>query len=362
MMRLYLIAGEASGDLHGSNLVKALKRQSPTVQIRAWGGDLMQAAGAAVVKHYRDLAFMGFVEVVKNLGTILRNLRQCKQDILSFKPDALVLIDYPGFNLRIAKWAKKTGIPVIYYISPQIWAWHASRVRAIRRDVDKMLVILPFERDFYQKNGMEVVYTGHPLLDALSDQIPDAATRDPKLIALLPGSRKQEISRILPEMLRVTPLFPEYRFVIAGTHTLPAAIYQEHLRHYPTVELTIGNTYDLLRRARAALVKSGTSTLEAALLDVPQVVCYKGSPLSYSIAKRVIQVKYIALVNLIVDAPLVKELIQHELHTTPLQTALFELLDPEKAATIRAGYARLREILGAGGASEKAAAEILNYL
>jgi lipid-A-disaccharide synthase len=322
----------------------------------------MAGAGADVVKHYRELAFMGFVEVVRNLGTILRNLQQCKKDILAYRPDALVLIDYPGFNLRMAKWAKKAGIPVIYYISPQIWAWHASRVRTIRRDVDKMLVILPFEQAFYEKYGVSVLYTGHPLLDALTDKIPDPSERTADLIVLLPGSRQQEISRILPEMLRVTPLFPEYRFVIAGAPTISPAIYETQLQHYPKVALDIGNTHSLLCTARAALVKSGTSTLEAALLDIPQVVCYKGSPVSYAIAKRVIQVPYISLVNLIVNAPLVQELIQQDLNTTHLQNALKALLDPVHAAKIRAGYQNIRQILGAGGASEKAAAAILNFL
>jgi lipid-A-disaccharide synthase len=393
-MKLYLIAGEASGDLHGSNLLKALRAQGPAdLQCRVWGGDLMQAAGGDLVKHYRDLAFMGFVEVLKNLRTILRNLAFCKRDILDYRPDALVLIDYPGFNLRIARWAKRQGIRVIYYISPQIWAWHQSRVHDIRRDVDKMLVILPFEQAFFEKNGVNVEFVGHPLLDALSDvsyQMPDASyqvsgskasspapnlqspkskvqrptskVQSPETIALLPGSRQQEVQRILPRMLSIVPYFPDYQFVVAGANALPEEFYQPFLTQHPNVRLVRGQTYDLLRQAQAALVKSGTSTLETALLDVPQVVCYAGSPMSYHIARRLVRVPYISLVNLIMDAPLVRELIQDELNAANLKAALAEILTPEKSAQLRAGYAALRERLGAGGASARAARAILTTL
>jgi len=396
-MRLYLIAGEASGDLHGSNLIKALKRLQPAVQCRAWGGDLMQAAGATVVKHYRDLAFMGFVEVLRNIRTIYRNLAFCKQDILDYQPDALVLIDYPGFNLRIARWAKQQGIKVIYYISPQIWAWHQSRVHAIRRDVDKMLVILPFEQDFFRKHGMEVEFVGHPLLDALGSeqgtldvglgtldwglgtgdvrrwifgpqsnvpsptsnvQHPTSPVQHPT-IALLPGSRRQEVQRILPVMLSVVPFFPEYQFVVAGAASLQEAFYQPFLEKYGNVHLVKNQTYDLLRQAKAALVKSGTSTLETALFGVPQVVCYAGSPISYAIARQVVQVKYISLVNLILDRPLVQELIQGELNTRNVRAALSDILLPEKAAVLQQGYDELRKKLGDGGASDRAAQAIL---
>lgn len=364
MKRLYLIAGEASGDLHGSNLLKALYSLEPQLECKAWGGDLMQASGATLVKHYRDLAFMGFVEVLKNLRTILRNIAFCKKDILEFKPDALVLIDYPGFNLRIARWAKTQGIPVIYYISPQLWAWHASRAHDIRRDVDKMLVILPFEQEFYKKYDIEAEFVGHPLLDAIQTephQTPSVQFSRPP-ITLLPGSRKQEVSRILPPMLEATRAFPEEEFVIAGTNTLPESFYQPFLSNYPNLRLLRGQTYALLRQSKAALVKSGTSTLETALLDVPQVVCYAGNPLSYQIAKRLVKVKYISLVNLIMDRPLVRELIQDELNAENITQALKEILDPQHSAQIRQGYAALRTRLGDGGASRRAAEAILKFL
>lgn len=364
-MKLYIIAGEASGDLHGSNLIKALKRQQPDVICRVWGGDLMQAAGGVVVKHYRDLAFMGFWEVLKNLRTIVRNLRFCRQDILDFKPDAVVLIDYPGFNLRIAKWAKKQGIRVFYYISPQLWAWHSSRVHAVKRDVDKMLVILPFEVDFYKKYGLEVEYVGHPLLDALESAgvgqwaEGDAAERT---IALLPGSRQQEVGRILPVMLSVMPYFPDYRFVLAGASSLPAEFFEPFLKGHPEVQVVRGDTYAMLRTARAALVKSGTSTLETALIGTPQVVCYAGNPVSFAIAKRVVNVPYISLVNLILNRPLVRELIQDDLNTANLRAALQAILEEDNVATLQTGYATLRTLLGGGGASERAAHAILTLV
>jgi lipid-A-disaccharide synthase len=374
-MKLYLIAGEASGDLHGSNLLKALRAQRPDLHCRVWGGDLMQAAGGDLAKHYRDLAFMGFVEVLKNLPTILRNLSFCKRDILDYRPDALVLIDYPGFNLRIARWAKQQGIKVIYYISPQIWAWHQSRVHAIRRDVDKMLVILPFEQAFFEKNGVTAEFVGHPLLDALQAettpnlqlpnsklQTPNSEPRTPNTIALLPGSRQQEVQRILPRMLSIVNYFPDYQFVVAGANSLSEEFYQGFLKQHPNVRLVRGQTYQVLRQAQAALVKSGTSTLETALLDVPQVVCYAGNAVSYHIARRLVRVPYISLVNLIMDAPLVRELIQDELNTANLKATLSEILTPEKSAQLRAGYATLRERLGAGGASARAAQAILNAI
>lgn len=365
-MKLYMIAGEASGDLHGSNLIKALHHQYPGVECRVWGGDLMQQAGATVVKHYRDLAFMGFVEVAKNIKTIFRNIAFCKQDILEFKPDAIVLIDYPGFNLRIAKWAHQQGIKVIYYISPQIWAWHQSRVHQIRRDVDLMLVILPFERAFYQKFGMEAVYVGHPLLDAVLQMQAHTAvdTRlelPEKFIALLPGSRKQEVQRILPKMLEVVPDFPDYQFVIAAASSLPDEVYAPYMAAFPSIRIVRNQTYPILQKATAALVKSGTSTLEAALFNVPQVVCYTGNALSYQIAKRLVKVKYISLVNLVADRPLVCELIQQELNRENLQRELAKILHPESVKTLQEGYNELRMQLGAGGASERAAREIITF-
>lgn len=353
-----MIAGEASGDLHGANLIKAMQNSGVTVEVRAWGGDLMEKAGADLRKHFRDLAFMGFWEVLKNIRTIFNNLDFCKKDILEWNPDVLVLIDYPGFNLRIARWAKKKGIKVVYYISPQIWAWHTSRVHQIKRDVDKMIVILPFEKDFYARYGMEVDYVGHPLLDALETPSGNNQTRA-EWVALLPGSRAQELQRILPVMLSVAPLFPELTFLIARAPSVDKSYFQPFLDGHSNVHVFEGHTYELLQKASAALVKSGTSTLETALIGTPQVVCYKGSSLSFWIAKKVVEVKFISLVNLILDMPLVTELIQDDCNTQQLSQELKALLHPKTADEIKAGYAELREKLGGGGASERAAAIIL---
>ena len=363
-MKYYLIAGEASGDLHGSNLMKALKIEDPAADFRIWGGDLMQEAGGDLRKHYRDLAFMGFVEVLKNLRTIVRNLRFCEQDILAYQPDALILIDYPGFNLRIAKWAKQQGIKVLYYISPQIWAWHTSRVHQIKANVDRMYVILPFEKDFYAKYNCEVDFVGHPLLDVVKGYAaaPDfrsknGLTEDP-IIALLPGSRKQEIIRMLSVMLEMAPLFPQYQFVIAGAPSMPAAFYEQILaekQRPKNVKLVQKQTYALLSQAEAALVTSGTATLETALFQVPEVVCYRGNNLSYQIAKRLINVKYISLVNLIVDKPLVKELIQNDFNSKALHNELEKILQPTLRQEIKTGYAELQLLMGDAGASRRAA-------
>jgi lipid-A-disaccharide synthase len=366
-MKYYLIAGEASGDLHGSNLIKALKQSDPEAEIFCWGGDLMEAAGATVIKHYRDLAFMGFWEVLKNLRTILGNIRFCKTDLAEKKPDALVLIDYPGFNLRMAAWAAPKGIPVYYYISPQLWAWHSSRVKQIKAFVRKMYVILPFEADFYQKHQYQATYVGHPLLDVVTNFEPDpdfAAKQkllEKPVIALLPGSRKQEIQRMLEVMLAMVPLFPDYSFVLAGAPSMPERFYREIIAETgsPDISFVSNQTYQLLSVATAALVTSGTATLETALFKVPQIVCYKGSELSYQIARRVVDLKYISLVNLIVDAPLVKELIQDEFNPDQLSAELRLLLTETKQQEIQQGYTRLREILGNEGASSRTAASIV---
>jgi len=366
-MKYYIIAGEASGDLHGSNLVKELKQRDLQAEIRAWGGDGMQAAGATVVKHYRDLAFMGFTEVIKNLPTIMRNLRFCKEDIENFSPDVLILIDYPGFNLRIAKWAKEQGLKVIYYISPQVWAWKEGRVKAIRRDVDKMLVILPFEKSFYEGWDYKVSYVGHPLVqvirDFLAGPIPTIPSDKP-VIALLPGSRKQEISKKLPIMLQVAKSFPGYQFIVAKAPSLDDSFYEPFLAPYANVSAVKGSTYALLAQSKAALVTSGTATLETALFGVPEVVCYKGSPISYQIAKRLIKIKYISLVNLIMDKKVVTELIQDELTPTNLKRELNELLHNEaRIAELKKDYAALQALLQQEeSASARAAAEILSFL
>jgi lipid-A-disaccharide synthase len=359
-MRYYIIAGEASGDLHGSNLIKAMQVQDPTAELRCWGGDKMQAAGATVVKHIRDLAFMGFVEVAMHLPTILGNIRFCKEDILRYKPDVLVLIDYPGFNLRIAEWAKRKGIKVCYYISPQIWAWKEGRVASIKRNVDKMLVILPFEKSFYKKHGLEVIYTGHPLTDVVDAALttPAQPIAEKPIIAVLPGSRKQEIAKKLPIMLKAIQHFPQYTFAIGMAPAQDVAFYKEIIQQHNVV--LVNDTYNLLKQAKAALVTSGTATLETALFGVPQVVCYKGNPLSYWLAKRLIKVKYISLVNLILDKQAVTELIQHDLSEHNVVQELQLLLDDkEKQERIQSDYTLLWQMLGAEKASEKAAAEVV---
>ncbi len=372
-MKYYVIAGEASGDLHGSNLLKALKKEDSAADFRVWGGDLMQAAGGDLRKHYQELAFMGFVEVVKNLRTILKNIEFCKADIIDYQPDVLILVDYPGFNLRIAKWAKEQGLKVIYYISPQLWAWHASRVHDIKKTVDKMLVILPFEEAFYQKYDYKVEFVGHPLLDVIEnykaspDFLQQNNLSEKPIIALLPGSRKQEISRMLEVMLSVTSDFPDYQFVIAGAPSQPKEFYDAILKESKfsaSISFVQNQTYDLLSHSTAALVTSGTATLETALFNVPEVVCYKGGAMSYAIAKRLVakRIKFIALVNLIVDRLLVKELIQNELITSNLRQALQEILQPEKVNVIKKGYEELREKLGNAGASERAARLVVGYL
>jgi lipid-A-disaccharide synthase len=371
-MNYYLIAGEASGDLHGSNLIREIKKLDGIANIRCWGGDMMEEQGATLVKHYRDLAFMGFIEVVRNLRTIFTNLKFCKEDILAFKPDAVILIDYPGFNMRIAAWAKKHNIPVIYYISPQIWAWKENRVKQIRVTVDKMLVILPFEKAFYKKWNFEVEYVGHPLVDVIEQKMSEAQTpttqvsplQDEHIVAILPGSRKQEVLKKLPVMLEASRHFPDYRFIVAKASSLPDEFYQPFLTAFPQMRTIRNNTYSLLMQAKAAIVTSGTATLETALFGVPQVVCYKGSALSYQIAKRLIKVKYISLVNLIMNKPVVKELIQGEMNAGNIRIELLRILqDDIRILEIRKDYAALKQLLSEGGnASQKAAKSIVEFM
>lgn len=365
-MKYYIIAGEASGDLHGSNLMKALKQKDSTAEFRFWGGDLMAQQGGTLVKHYRDLAFMGFLEVAMNLRTILNNIKFCKEDIKNNRPDVLVLVDYPGFNLRIAKFAKELGIKVVYYISPQLWAWKEGRVEIIKKYVDEMMVILPFEEDFYTKHGVHSHFVGHPLLDAISTlQNIDVEVfkkennlNEKEIIALLPGSRKQEVEKMLEMMLSVRPYFKEYQFVIAGAPSLPKEFYQNYVDE--NVHFVSNKTYDLLRCSKAALVTSGTATLETALLNIPEVVCYRGSKISYAIAKRLVKnIKYISLVNLIMDREVVKELIQNDLNTNNLVEELKKILETDKRAQLLRDYESLREKLGGKGASENAADVIL---
>jgi lipid-A-disaccharide synthase len=367
-MKYYIIAGEASGDLHGSNLIKELKEKDTQSIFRCWGGDLMQAQGGTIVKHYRDLAFMGFAEVIKNLPTILNNLKFCKQDILEFKPDALILVDYPGFNLRIAEWAKAQGFKVIYYIAPQVWAWKESRVKKIRKVVDKMLVILPFEKEFFEnKWHYNVDFVGHPLVQVINDYKASHSLEETEgnpVIALLPGSRKQEIIKKLPLMLEAAKSFPGYQFIVAKAPSLDEAFYAPFLEGIKHVSSVRNQTYELLAKATAALVTSGTATLETALFGLPQVVCYKGSAVSYQIAKRLVKIKYISLVNLIMDREVVKELIQDDLTVENIKRELDAILNhPQKRSKVLEDYAALKNLLQQqGNASETAAAIIVSFM
>ncbi len=403
-MKYYVIAGEASGDLHGSNLIKELHRLDASAQMRCWGGDLMQAAGATLVKHYRDLAFMGFTEVLMNLRTIVKNIAFCKEDIQQFNPDVLVLIDYPGFNLRISEWANGKGYKVVFYISPQVWAWKENRVKKMKQTIDHMMVILPFEKEYYKnKWNWEVEYVGHPLVQVIENfkqTMSNGEMRDgenkltddrvgktdignasqtlnlssnnsqlsssnsflssKKIIALLPGSRKQEIVKKLPIMLEVSKLFTDYQFIVAKAPGLEDVFYEGLLKGYKNVSSYSGKTYNILMQAAAALVTSGTATLETALFCVPEIVCYKGSRISYEIAKRLITIKYISLVNLIMDKEVVKELIQQQLTVANITAELQLLLNDEgRKQQLQQDYNELKQKLAAGGnASGKAAASV----
>jgi lipid-A-disaccharide synthase len=366
-MKYYLVAGEASGDLHGANLMKALKALDKQADFRFFGGDLMQAEGGTVVKHIRDMAFMGFIEVVANLRTISKNLKLCKEDIMAWQPDVLVLIDFPGFNLKIADFAKRNNLTVYYYISPKVWAWNQKRVLKIKRIVDHLFCILPFEVDFYKKWGMEVDYVGNPLLDAVAAFEPDKAffkshqLPGKKVIALLPGSRKQEISRLLPVMLNVTEQFPDYQFIVAGAPSFNKAYYEQFFNE-KNIPVLFNATYDLLNNAAAAVVASGTANLETALFNVPQVVVYRGHPVSIGIARAVVTIKFISLVNLIMDSAVVKELIQQDCSPQNMAAELDNLLnDKSYRANMLANYDKLDEKMGKPGASAKTAELIIKY-
>ncbi len=366
-MRYYLIAGEASGDLHGANLMLALMQVDRQAQFRFWGGDRMAAVGGELVQHYRDTSFMGFAEVLANLYQIWKLFRQCKADLTDFKPKALILIDYPGFNMRIGRWAKQhlPDCKIFYYISPQVWAWKSGRAIVLKEMVDRMFVILPFEAAFYRAFDFEVTYVGHPLLDHLQEQRSPVrpATKNGHeavtTIALLPGSRQQEIVHTLPVMASVARLFPQYRFVIAGLSAIDAALYQKLA---PGIEVVVDDASGLLAGSKAALIASGTATLEAALLNVPQVVCYRGSQITYHMARRLIRVKYLSLVNLILDRPLLTELIQQNCSVPKLRQALEFLLQPDQLTVMQEGYCELRLRLGGAGASARVAQEIRECL
>ena len=370
-MKYYIIAGEASGDLHASNLVAEIKKKDKKAEFRGWGGDLMKAQGVELVKHYRQTAFMGFVEVAVNLHKVLGNIAKCKKDIVEYEPDAVILVDYPGFNLRIADFAHQKGFKVFYYVSPQVWAWQRRRVKRIKRSVDKMLVILPFEEDFYKNYGIDVTYVGNPLLDELAKF--GTANRSMflrrnslgekrEIIALLPGSRKQEVKRMLPTMLKVIPDFSNYQFVVAGVSSIDKDFYKGIIGNADAF-LVEGQTYELLQNSSAAVVTSGTATLETALFTVPEVVCYKANYFSYLIAKWLIKVKYISLVNLVMDKLVVKELIQNEMTKPNIATELTQVLkNGKRQRQILEDYDELRYRLGNAGASERAATVICTEL
>lgn len=371
-MKYYIIAGEASGDLHGGNFIQELVKKDPEAQIRAWGGEKMEKAGARIVKHYKELAFMGFLEVLLNLRTILKNISFCKKDIDGFSPDVIVFIDYPGFNMRIAEWAKKKKYKTVYYISPQIWAWKQSRVHTIKRTIDHMFVILPFEKDFYAKFNYPVTFVGHPLLDeveryekgqtVLSQDVKTAVESEKPVLALLPGSRKQEISTLLPLMLKAVKDLKGYTVVVAGAPSQDQEIYERYITD-SNITLVTGKTYELLSQSTAALVTSGTATLETALFNVPQVVCYKAGFVSYHIAKQLVKVDYISLVNLVMDKESVVELIQNRCRPKEIHRELQKILPGgENREKILDDYQILREKLGGGGASSNIAGALLKTL
>jgi len=366
--KYYIIAGEASGDLHASNLIAELRKKDPNAEFRGFGGDLMQKQGMELVRHYRTMAYMGFVEVAVNLRKVLNNINFCKKDIEEYQPDALILVDYPGFNLRIAEFAHEKGLKVFYYVSPQVWAWKRRRVQQIRKSVDKILVILPFEEDFYKRYGVDVTYVGNPLLDELAKfgsgnrsifLRRNSLGEKREIIALLPGSRTQEVKRMLPTMLKVVPHFPNYQFVVAGVSSVDTSLYKKIIGN-SDVFLIENQTYDLLQNASAALVTSGTATLETALFSVPEVVCYKANGFSYLIAKWLIKVKFISLVNLVMEKEVVKELIQRDLTEENLVEELDQLLHNAKCQRrLLEDYEELKDRLGNAGASEKAASVIM---
>lgn len=367
-MKYYIIAGEASGDLHASNLMQALLEKDSSAEFRFWGGDLMAEVGGTLVKHYRDLAFMGFWEVITNLKTILSNIKLCKADISKYQPDAIIFVDYPGFNMRIAKWAKQQGIATHYYVSPQIWAWKESRIKDIKRDVDHMYVILPFEKEFYEgKHDFDVHFVGHPLLDQIEkrkeisfEEFKNKHDLDDKpIIALLPGSRKQEISVMLSVMLSVVRDYPKYQFIIAGAPSQDEEFYKSVVSN-SEVKFITNDTYNLLSKSHAALVTSGTATLETALFEVPEVVCYKGNLISYWIAKQIVKLDYISLVNLIMNREVVKELIQTELTSKQLKLELDKILDSKGREKMLSDYKELKTKLGGVGASRRTAELIVN--
>jgi lipid-A-disaccharide synthase len=365
-MKYYIIAGEASGDLLGSYLMKSIKKMDHDADFRCWGGNLMEAQGGEIIKHYKELAFMGFWEVAKNLRTILNNITICKTDILLYEPDTLILIDYPGFNLRIAQFAKEQKIRVVYYVSPQIWAWKKNRVHKIKRDVDTLITILPFEKEFYEKYDYHAHFVGHPLMDVVNEERKHEDWQlfknnyhldDRPIVAILPGSRRQELINMLPVMAKMAEQFSEYQFVMSKVKWQSLSMYQSHIKNKP-ITLVEGNIYTLLHHAQAAIVTSGTATLETALWKVPQVVCYKTSFISYFIAKILVgkNLKFISLVNLILNKKVVTELIQYDCNFKKLKDEVYKILyDNHLIKEMKSDYEQLHHTLGDAGVSDKVA-------
>ncbi|MBI5540961.1 MAG: lipid-A-disaccharide synthase [Bacteroidia bacterium] len=370
-MKYYVIAGEASGDLHASNLIQEIKEFDPSSEFRGWGGDLMISKNVNVVKHIKELAFLGITEVIANIRTIKKNFKFCEQDIVSYSPDVLILVDYPGFNLRIAKFAKSKGFKIFYYISPTVWAWHQSRVEQVRKYVDKMFTILPFEKEFYKKFNIDVEFVGHPLLDAIANEqknippfnefcIQNKLSGKP-IIAILPGSRKQEIKKKLPLMLKIVEYFNDFQFVIAGAPSISVDFYNQYMDNQK-VPIVFGKTYQILKNAQSAIVTSGTATLETALFNIPQVVCYKTSPLTYIIAKLFVSIKHISLVNIILNKESITELIQGKLTVNNLKNELTLITTGEKREQILSDYELLSKLIGEPGASKRIAKIMVELL
>ena len=365
-MKYYIIAGEASGDLHGSNLIKEIIKLDPSSEIRAWGGDKMQSAGAKVVKHFKDLAFMGFYEVLINIVTILKNISFCKKDILEFNPDKIIFIDYPGFNMRIAKWSNKYKFETVYYIAPQLWAWNEKRIKNIKKYISSLYVILPFEKEFFElKHNYPVKFLGHPLVDSISnftknyDSSKEQIISNKKpVIAILPGSRKQEIKKILNTVIKIVEYFPKYQFIVAGAPNIELNYYNSSLKN-KNIKVIANKTYELLSISTAAIVTSGTATLETALFKVPQVVCYKSSYFSYFIAKLIVKIKYISLVNLIMDQQIVKELIQQDCNKVNITNELKKILNLNHRKSLLIKYDELTSVLGNYGTSKRVALDII---
>ena len=365
MKKVFILVGEASGDLHASNLVKEMNMLDPSLKWEGWGGDLLEKQGVQLRNHIRNLSFMGFLEVILNIRTILNNFKLCKKQIEDFQPDMLLLVDYPGFNLRMAKWAKSKGISVTYYISPQIWAWKASRIKLIKETVDKMYCILPFEKPYYEKAGFDVSYFGHPLIDAkqnYEDQKESTSAKNKAVIAILPGSREQEVKRKLNVMLKASEKYTEFNIIVACAPNLPATFYAQYRQDYPFAEFVFGKTYDLLSIADFAIVTSGTATLETAIFRVPQVVCYKSSYLSYKIAKSLVNIRFISLVNLIMDREVVVELIQGDVSKNKIQKELDQLIynDSYRYNLLKA-YDDMITLLGNEGCSKKIARDLIGF-